>query len=62
MGVAVRGHLCLDLDLPDVVWKPIVKLQTGAHDLEAVDTLCVQILQKVRGTKHDRPPRWLRSI
>ncbi|KEP66801.1 UNVERIFIED_CONTAM: HECT-domain (ubiquitin-transferase) domain-containing protein [Hammondia hammondi] len=47
MGVAVRGRLCLDLNLSASLWKPVVGLCVGANDLEAVDSLCVQMLQTV---------------
>ncbi|KFH16655.1 HECT-domain (ubiquitin-transferase) domain-containing protein [Toxoplasma gondii MAS] len=47
MGVAVRGRLCLDLNLSGALWKPVVGLSVGAQDLEAVDALCVQMLQTV---------------
>lgn len=39
----------LNLDLPSIVWKPLVGQKIDRSDLEAVDSLCYDILQKVEG-------------
>ncbi|KAF8817874.1 HECT-domain (ubiquitin-transferase) domain-containing protein, partial [Cardiosporidium cionae] len=48
MGVAIRSQQCLSLDLPAIVWKQLTNEPVGESDLEAIDALCIQILQKIR--------------
>ncbi|KAF8817884.1 HECT-domain (ubiquitin-transferase) domain-containing protein, partial [Cardiosporidium cionae] len=48
MGVAIRSLQCLSLDLPAIVWKQLTNEPVGESDLEAIDALCIQILQKIR--------------
>eukprot|EP00743_Colponemidia_sp_Colp-15_P004697 GILK01005060.1.p1 GENE.GILK01005060.1~~GILK01005060.1.p1 ORF type:complete len:518 (-),score=109.58 GILK01005060.1:144-1697(-) len=47
MGVAIRLKHFLNLDLPSIVWKPLVGQTVERADLETVDSLCYQILDKV---------------
>ena len=37
----------LPLDLPSVVWKPLVGQQVGPEDIEAIDSLCFNVLDQV---------------
>jgi hypothetical protein len=41
MGVAVRCNNPLSLDLPSLVWKPLVGTPLDEGDLQAIDELCV---------------------
>jgi len=47
MGIAIRGGHVLNLDLPSMVWKPLVGQPIVRADLEEVDSLCYDILTKV---------------
>jgi hypothetical protein len=47
MGFAIRGGHMLSLDLPSIVWKPLVGQAIDRSDLQAVDSLCYDILHKV---------------
>ncbi|ETO22614.1 hypothetical protein RFI_14580 [Reticulomyxa filosa] len=47
MGSAIRGRHYLNLDLPCVVWKPLVGKQVGREDLKEIDSLCFDILNKL---------------
>lgn len=51
MGVVVRGRLSFSVDLPDLVWMPLVGKTASVRELEAVDALAVQIVSKAS------PPR-----
>lgn len=42
MGVAIRSGNSLDLDLPSIVYKPLVDQQLELGDLQAIDELCVK--------------------
>jgi hypothetical protein len=47
MGISIRGGHVLNLDLPSIVWKPLVGLDITRQDLEKVDSLVIDILHKV---------------
>jgi len=47
MGMAIRGGHILNLDLPSLVWKPLVGESIDRTDLEAIDALCFDVLEKV---------------
>ncbi|CAN0358496.1 unnamed protein product, partial [Ectocarpus sp. 12 AP-2014] len=48
MGVAIRSQEPLDLDLPSIVWKQLVRSPITRDDLEAVDFALTQSLKAVR--------------
>lgn len=43
MGVAIRGGHVLNLDLPSIVWKPLVGQELTREDLQAIDSLCFDV-------------------
>ena len=43
MGVAIRGHYYLDMDLPSMVWKPLVGIACDRLDLQEIDSLCYSV-------------------
>jgi len=47
MGVAVRSSTPLPLDLPSVVWKPLIGLPTSIKDLKDIDQFCGQCLDNL---------------
>eukprot|EP01083_Nonionella_stella_P308832 1091352_1 len=47
MGVAIRGKYYLNIDLPSIVWKPLVGCECDLHDLAEIDSLCANIVDKV---------------
>ncbi|CAM9151525.1 unnamed protein product [Scytosiphon promiscuus] len=48
MGVAIRSQEPLDLDLPSIVWKQLVRSPITRHDLEAIDFALTQSLSAIR--------------
>lgn len=46
-GMAIRGKHMLNLDLPAMVWKPLVGHPVTREDLKAIDSLCVDVLEKL---------------
>ena len=53
MGVAIRGRHVLNLDLPSMVWKPLVGQELTRDDLKAVDSLCFDVLEKVSNIERE---------
>ncbi|ETO10269.1 hypothetical protein RFI_27108 [Reticulomyxa filosa] len=53
MGVAIRGKHYLNLDLPSLVWKPLVGKQVGREDLKEIDSLCFDILDKLSNIERE---------
>jgi len=49
MGIAIRGGHVLNLDLPSVVWKPLVGDRIVRADLEAIHSLCLKMLESIEG-------------
>jgi len=47
MGFAIRGGTILNLDLPSLVWKPLVGQSIVKSDIEAIDSLCYDVLDKI---------------
>lgn len=47
-GVVLHTKFTLNLDLPSVVWKPLVGQQLDLGDLRAIDAMCVQSLEALR--------------
>eukprot|EP01084_Bolivina_argentea_P212487 361192_1 len=47
MGVAIRGKYYLNIDLPSIVWKPLVGMKCDIYDLQEIDSLCYNIIDKV---------------
>ena len=47
MGVAIRGKFYLNIDLPSIVWKPLVGMECDRVDLQEIDSLCFNIIDKV---------------
>jgi HECT-domain (ubiquitin-transferase)/Regulator of chromosome condensation (RCC1) repeat/SPRY domain/Kelch motif len=47
MGLAIRSGNFLVLDLPSMVWKPLVGAQVTEEDVKAIDTLSFKILEQV---------------
>ena len=47
MGLAIRHHLSLGLDLSTLVWRPLVQLPISLAHLETVDVLAVKSLDSV---------------
>ena len=41
MGIAIRTNNTLELDLPSLVWKPLVGQELEVSDLLAIDQICV---------------------
>jgi hypothetical protein len=48
MGIAIRGRHTLDLDFPNVIWKPLVGLPLTRADLTAVNSLCFSMWDMVK--------------
>ena len=51
MGVAIRGKYYLNIDLPSIIWKPLVGQECDLHDLKQIDSLCFNIIDKVSNYK-----------
>jgi len=47
MGFAIRGGNMLNLDFPSIVWKPLVGQSILRADLHAIDSLALDVLNKV---------------
>ena len=43
MGVAIRTRTNLELDLPSLVWKPLVGQSFDSSDLAAIDEICITV-------------------
>jgi hypothetical protein len=50
VGMAVRHGLQMGLDLPAAVWRPLVGLSVGPHQLEAIDLLAEKLLKDVEAS------------
>jgi len=53
MGVALRGKHYLDLDLPSVVWRPLVGEQITKRDIQEVDAVSMQYLDKLANIEQE---------
>jgi len=47
MGVAIRTNTSLSLDLPSLVWKPLVGMECDEGDLSAVDEICMNAMNSL---------------
>mmetsp|Transcript_34570 Transcript_34570/g.56303 ORF Transcript_34570/g.56303 Transcript_34570/m.56303 type:complete len:817 (+) Transcript_34570:137-2587(+) len=47
MGIAIRGRHYLNIDLPSIMWKPLVGQECDVYDLAEVDSLCAGIIDKL---------------
>jgi len=47
MGVAIRGKYYLNIDLPSIVWKPLVGMKCDRIDLQEIDSLCYNIIDQL---------------
>ena len=47
MGVAIRTNNTLELDLPSMVWKPLVGQELEIGDLTAIDQIAVQAMNLI---------------
>ncbi len=47
MGVATKGRYYVNTDLPSIVWKPLVGMKCDIYDLQEIDSLCYNIIDKV---------------
>ena len=47
MGVAIRTNNTLELDLPSIVWKPLVGQELEIGDLTAIDQMAVQAMNLI---------------
>lgn len=47
MGVAIRTNNTLELDLPSIVWKPLVGQDLEIGDLTAIDQIAVQAMNLI---------------
>lgn len=65
-GTALRHNLTMSLDLPSLVWRPLVRLPINQTHLGTVDTLTVEHLKSIErlglqyeseGMSHN-PPEW----
>ncbi|CAM9783858.1 unnamed protein product [Discosporangium mesarthrocarpum] len=48
MGVAIRTHQFLDLNLPSIIWKQLVCSKITRKDLEAIDCVLTQTLAAIQ--------------
>jgi hypothetical protein len=48
MGLAMRTRELLQLDLPSVLWKPLVGADITEHDIESMDRTAFNILDQVK--------------
>jgi hypothetical protein len=53
MGMAMRTGYFLNLDLPSIVWKPLVQQEITAADIREMDILSSQILDQFNGVCHE---------
>jgi len=53
LGVALRSGHALPLNLPSVVWKPLVGTQPSHADLRAIDHFCCKFLDGLRHAEVD---------
>jgi uncharacterized membrane protein YgcG len=53
MGVSIRCGVVLPLDLPSVVWKPLVGRRCDVNDLKCIDNLCFNVLNELRSLTAD---------
>lgn len=44
MGIGIRTKTELELDLPSIVWKPLVGQSVDMGDLAAIDEICVKAI------------------
>jgi len=51
MGVAIRTNTSLSMDLPSMVWKPLVGMELEEGDLTAVDEICVTAMAAILDDK-----------
>eukprot|EP00742_Colponemidia_sp_Colp-10_P007630 GILJ01008224.1.p1 GENE.GILJ01008224.1~~GILJ01008224.1.p1 ORF type:complete len:2318 (+),score=345.48 GILJ01008224.1:234-6956(+) len=51
MGIAIRSGNIMNLDLPSIVWKHMVKSPIDRADIEAVDRMCIQALDFIRDSE-----------
>ncbi len=61
MGMAIRNHLCLPLDLDPIVWKILVKEKLCREDLRSIDNVTYERLRRIeRGEEVDEEDEKLR--
>jgi hypothetical protein len=48
LGIALRTRNSLELALPSIVWKPLVRQRLDRSDLEAIDKCCCQFVDSIR--------------
>ena len=54
MGMAIRSNNPLDLNLPSIVWKPLVSEQVDRMDIESIHQGCFQVVDTINNiSKHD---------
>eukprot|EP00954_Amorphochlora_amoebiformis_P026556 1380027-Amorphochlora_amoeboformis.AAC.1 len=53
MGLAMRSGNLLELDLPSVIWKPLVLTKPTMEDLKGIDLICFKILERL--SAFDKP-------
>jgi hypothetical protein len=51
MGVAIRTSNALELDLPSIVWKPLVGQELEVADLTAIDQICASAMAQLLDDK-----------
>jgi len=47
MGLAMRSSNLLELDLPSIIWKPLVLLKPAMEDLKGIDLICFKIIERL---------------
>jgi len=47
MGVAIRGKFYLNIDLPSIVWKPLVGMRCDLLDLQEIDSMCYNVIDQI---------------
>ena len=62
MGVAIRGGHMLNLDLPSLVFRPLVGQPITRADLVAVDALSFDVLDKVAAMGEQDAPQWAETF
>lgn len=48
LGLALYSSFTLNLDLPAILWKPLVGQKVELSDVRAIDTMCVQSLDALK--------------
>lgn len=48
IGISLRTHATLPLNLPSIVWKRLVRQRATINDLRAIDATCVKFLDQLR--------------